>query len=153
MAGVGRKRKPHAQKVLEDSRWKDTDSEPDINPAIPTCPPHLSTEARREWKRIAPLLKNAGLLTLIDRAALAAYCQLWSRWSSAENNILTNGVIIPAPSGYPIVNPALSIANSSMKLMVKFLGEFGMSPSSRTRVSIAGEQEAGNSFDDLLSKN
>ena len=149
------KRKPHAIKVIEDSRWKDTDSEPNVEPAIPTMPQHIvnDEEAKKEWKRIAPLLKNAGLLTLIDRAALAAYCQLWSRWSSAENNILTNGVIIPAPSGYPIVNPALSIANSSMKLMVKFLGEFGMSPSSRTRVAISGEQESGNSFDDLLSKN
>ena len=151
MAGVGRKRKPHAIKKLEGSRWADTDSEPNIDPAIPTCPQHLNTEARREWKRITPLLKKAGLLTLIDRAAVSAYCSLWSRLIESEETLKKFGTIIKSPSGFPMVNPALQIANTSMKLMGKYLTEFGMSPSSRPRVAISGDKKDDDSFGDLLS--
>jgi phage terminase small subunit len=39
----------------------------------PTCPRHLSREAKVEWRRITRELKHLGLLTKIDRAALAIY--------------------------------------------------------------------------------
>ncbi len=45
----------------------------------PDCPKHLWPEARKEWKRIAPELEDAGLIAKIDRAALALYCQAWAR--------------------------------------------------------------------------
>ena len=43
-----------------------------------TCPKQLDTEARREWRRVAPELERMGLSTTLDRAALAAYCACWS---------------------------------------------------------------------------
>ena len=41
---------------------------------IPDCPPHLLPEARKEWRRITPELERYGLISKIDRAALALYC-------------------------------------------------------------------------------
>ena len=52
--------------------------------ALPRCPPHLSAVARKEWRRLATPLYAAGILTLADRAAFAAYCQAWARWVEAE---------------------------------------------------------------------
>lgn len=55
-----------------------------VNPAIeiPGCPKHLLPEARKEWKRIAPELEKLGLISKLDRASLAIYCQeyAWLAW-------------------------------------------------------------------------
>ena len=58
--------------------------------AMPRCPDHLDHVARKEWRRLATPLHTAGLLTLADRAALAAYCQAWSRWVEAEQKLAEN---------------------------------------------------------------
>ncbi|WP_428939684.1 phage terminase small subunit P27 family [Fontivita pretiosa] len=106
-------------------------------PAAPTCPAHLKGEARREWKRIVPELRKLGLLTRIDRAALAAYCQAWGRWVEAEAKLQETGVVIRTKQGNVIHNPYLGVANTAMKLIHKFLTEFGLTPVSRTRVHLA----------------
>jgi P27 family predicted phage terminase small subunit len=80
-------------------------------------------------------LFDLGLLTRIDRTALAAYCQLWARWVKAEGEVERLGEVVKAPqTGYPMQNPYLGIANTALKLMHNYLVEFGMTPSSRSRV-------------------
>ena len=108
--------------------------EPALPIEIPRCPAHLSAEAKREWKRISADLVGYGLLTRIDRAALALYCEAWGRWVEAEQALRKFGVMIKAPSGFPMQSPYLAIANKAMEQMRAMLCEFGMSPSSRTRV-------------------
>jgi P27 family predicted phage terminase small subunit len=103
---------------------------------LPACPPHLQGEARKEWRRIGRKLLACGLLTEIDGAALALYCQAWARWIEAEGNLVRYGTVIKAPSGYPIASPYLSIANTAMTQMARLLVEFGMTPSSRSRVAV-----------------
>lgn len=55
-----------------------------VNPEIetPGCPKHLLPEARKEWKRIAPELEKLRLISKLDRASLAIYCQeyAWLAW-------------------------------------------------------------------------
>ena len=111
--------------------------EPALPVEIPRCPAHLRGEARREWKRISRDLAAYGLLTRIDRAALALYCEAWGRWVEAEEALRKYGVMIKAPSGFPMQSPYLAIANKAMEQIRALLTEFGMSPSSRTRVHAA----------------
>jgi hypothetical protein len=42
------------------------------------------------------------------------------------------------PFGYVQQNPWLTISNKQLELMHKYLSEFGLSPVSRSRVSLAG---------------
>src|SRR3990172_7941136 len=104
---------------------------------LPPCPSHIQGEARKEWRRTGRKLLDCGLVTEIDGAALALYCQAWARWVEAEANLVRFGVVIKSPSGFPIQSPYLAIANKAMDQMAKLLTEFGMSPSSRTRVAVA----------------
>jgi P27 family predicted phage terminase small subunit len=98
---------------------------------------HLDSGAKKEWKRVSRELTTLGLLTSIDRAALAAYCAAYSRWSAAELSIQKFGTVIKSPkSGFPIQNPYVSVANTALDLMRKFASEFGMTPASRTRLSV-----------------
>jgi P27 family predicted phage terminase small subunit len=77
------------------------------------------------------------ILTELDRAALAAYCQAYGRWVEAERKLRETPMLLKLPSGFVQQNPWLTIANKQLELMHKYLSEFGLSPVSRSRVSIA----------------
>ena len=80
-------------------------------------------------------LSSVGLVTKLDRTALAAYCQVYARWVEAEEQIKTHGVLVKGSKGYPVVSPYLEVANKAIQQMRLLLAEFGMTPSARTRVS------------------
>src|SRR2546421_10746525 len=126
----GRKPKPPGM----STRRTRGDDEP--RPKLPPCPSHLRDEARKEWFRTGRKLLTFGLMTEIDIAALAVYCQAWGRWVEAEDQLHKFGTVIKSPNGYPIPSPYLPIANKAMEQMTRLLVEFGMSPSSRSRVPV-----------------
>lgn len=123
--------------------------EPDIT--IPDCPKHLIPAARREWKRISVELFAIGLISQVDRTALAIYCQAYGRWVEAEKKIKQTGEVIKAPSGYPVLNPYLSIANRAYDIMYRFLVEFGMTPAARVRLAVPGRKKTIDPLEDILA--
>lgn len=111
---------------------------------IPDCPGHLLPVAKSEWARITPVLADLGLISKMDRAALAVYCQAYGRWRQAERKIAEAnaadpdgeaGLIGLTPSGYKQMSVWLQISNRAAEQMYKFLCEFGMTPSARSRVT------------------
>jgi P27 family predicted phage terminase small subunit len=111
---------------------------------IPTCPRHLDKCAREEWKRVSTQLIKLGLLTNIDKVVLEIYCSSYSRYREAERQIAAFGLVIKAgKSGYPIPNPYVGIANVAQETCRKCCVEFGMTPSSRSKVQGAPQQGAG----------
>jgi P27 family predicted phage terminase small subunit len=103
---------------------------------VPVCPSELGLLAKREWKRIAEQLSRLGLLTTIDRAALALYCDAYGRWLEAVASLQKYGTVIKSPSGFPVQSPYVAIANKAGEQVRLLLAEFGMSPASRTRVQV-----------------
>lgn len=133
----GRKPKPTALKLIEGNPghrplncW-----EPTPHVKVPTCPSHLCPSAKTEWKRLAKLLHMLRVLSELDRAALAAYCQAYGRWVEAEQKLKETPALLKLPSGYLQPNPWLTIATKQLELMHKYMTELGLSPSSRSRVS------------------
>ena len=105
---------------------------------LPDCPAHLSAVARDEWERIAAALYDMGVLTMVDRAALAAYCQAYARWVEAEEKLKETPVMLKTPSGYVQQSPWLSVANKQLELMGRYMAELGITPASRSRVMVDG---------------
>lgn len=133
----GRRPKPTALKEIQGNPGKRPLNKNEPKPkGTPTCPSHLDPEGKKEWRRISKELSAIGLLTSVDRAALAAYCAAYSRWAEAEQKIQQHGLVVKAPSGYPIQNPYVGIANTAMDHLRKFATEFGLTPASRTRLSV-----------------
>ena len=112
-------------------------NEPDPKEASGYCPRHLSDIARKEWRRVTPELRALGLFTIVDRAALEAYCECYATWRQAKELLRTEGLTFKTDKGYLTQRPEVSIANNALKLMKGYLIEFGMTPSSRTRVTAA----------------
>ena len=44
--------------------------------------------------------------------------------------------MLKSPHGFPVQSPYLAVANRAMEQMRSLLSEFGMSPASRTKVSV-----------------
>lgn len=152
---AGRPPKPTKLKELSGNPGKRPQNKAEPKPATkrPPCPQHIQGEARKEWNRITKQLMALGLLTEVDRAALAAYCQCWARWVQAEEEMRRENfkMITTTDSGYPVVSPWLNVANAAMKQMLRYLTEFGMTPSSRSRVTVVTEQEA-DPYEEFLRK-
>ena len=156
MAMAGRKPKPTALKLLEGDRGKGRRPLNEHEPVPPRggvkCPSWLLPEAKKEWKRLAASLEAMGVLTMADLTAFAGYCQAYARWKEAEEFITQHGTIVKTPSGYWQQVPQVSIAQTYLKIMNKFAEQFGLTPSSRSRIiaSDGGPADAADEMENLL---
>jgi P27 family predicted phage terminase small subunit len=140
----GRKPSPTHLKLIKGNPGKRpiNGSEPVPHSDLPSPPAELCDDARIEWERVSVELHRIGVLTTIDRAALAAYCQAYGRWIVAERAIrkmaerdqLTGGLMIKTTNGNAIQNPLVGTANKAMSDLVRYAAEFGMTPSARSRI-------------------
>ncbi len=149
---TGRPPTPTRLRVIQGNpgKRKISTAEPKPKTENPKCPEQLDDEAKREWRRVIRELAAARLISKLDRAALAAYCQSWSRWIEAETKLKQHGVVVKSPNGWPIQSPYLAIANRAMAQMTTFLSEFGLSPAARTRIQVKTDESE--SFDDFVKE-
>jgi P27 family predicted phage terminase small subunit len=124
-------------------------AEPRPAPRVPTCPACLGDVARKEWRRLARELAGLGLLTGLDRGLLAAYCQAHALWVEAVSSIQRYGTMVKSPNGFPMQSPYVAVANKQVDIMVRIAAEFGMTPSSRTRIRV-GEPTPADPFETFL---
>lgn len=152
MAQSGRKPKPTAVKVLEGNPGKRSlnRQEPKPEKKASRCPAWLEDEAKKEWKRMAKQMEQLGILTEIDMAAFAGYCQAYARWKEAEEYISEHGTVMKAPSGYCQQVPQVSIAQTYLKIMNRFCEQFGLTPSSRSRIVAENREDKESDAMELL---
>jgi len=130
--------KPTALKELAGNPGKRAlnTQEPKPKKEIPICPPHLKGVARTEWNRVTKELSALGVISLIDRASLVAYCTAWADYVNACKMVEKEGAVAISDKGGMYQNPWVGIKNSSMDRLVRISSEFGMTPASRTRVKV-----------------
>jgi P27 family predicted phage terminase small subunit len=115
----------------------------------PRMPGHLTKDAKREWKRILPMLLERRSLTEGDATALALYCETYSRWLAAKNEVAQAGITIETTvldkHGAAITsrkaNPALRTLENCERSLRSLLLELGLTPRSRERVLPAKPKE------------
>jgi P27 family predicted phage terminase small subunit len=149
----GRKPKPTAIKQLAGNPGHRplNASEPRPAPGAPDCPDHLDDLARREWERVCAELVQLGVVTRLDRAALAAYCQSFSLWSDAAAKLKKFGTVVKGPTGLPVISPFFRIADLALKQMHRWAAELGLGPSSRSRIHVTPSAET-DPLDDFLDR-
>ena len=151
--------KPTRVKELEGNPGKRrlpiNEPQPPMN--MPDPPAHLDTYALEEWGRIAEGLNAMGVLAGIDQGALAAYCAAYSRWRSAEEELKElakksrlQALVLKTVSGNWIQQPLIGIANKAAGDMVRFAGEFGMTPRARAALGVDPGKKTKSKFDGLV---
>jgi len=134
----GRKPQPTALKLLRGLPGKRAlnAAEPVHEALDATCPTELvDLVARAEWDRIAGRLIQRGQVTVVDRSTLLGYCLKYAQWQALETEAAKHPFLVKSPSGYPMPNPALGMANRAFGLVLKTAAELGITPSARSRVS------------------
>lgn len=146
--------KPTAILKLQGSRRANGRAhEPELPPATRDMEPPaiLCGHALAEWHRLLPALVDAGVLTCVDRMCLAACCACYGRWVEAEQILREQGHVITTTNGNPQINPALSIANESLRQYRAFAIELGLTPSSRSRVRADKPAKGDGGFEQYLN--
>ena len=145
MAKPGRKPKPTAVRKNMGNPGKralpKNEPNPDRPARMPFAPSYLTEVGKKEWRRMGKKLFKAGLLTEIDLTAFAAYCQHYENWVDATGQVRKHGMLIKAQSGFPMLSPYYTIQSKESAAMLKCLTEFGMSPSSRSRVEVKPKEK------------
>lgn len=160
MAPRGRKPKPTHLKLIEGNPGKRAIPKGiEIQPtATPNPPSFIVGYAREEWERIAASLAPTGMLTDVDLAALASYCQSYAIWRQATeainkmaaSDMLTGGLMIKTSNGNAIQNPLVGTANKAASDMVRYAAEFGMTPSARSRLALDAPGAPASKFAGLI---
>ena len=147
--------KPNVLKLIAGNPGKRSLNLADgVNPRveIPAPPKHLGGAAKKEWRRITPLLEELGLISGLDVAALSLYCQSYGRLVELEmafnarvsmrmdagealhDAVLTTSTGI-TPSGYQQQSVIVQLIRSHREEVNRYLAHFGLSPAARARVT------------------
>jgi P27 family predicted phage terminase small subunit len=128
---------PTELKILRGTlrKCRENKNEPKPEVEIPDCPAHLTPEAKTEWRRLSKELHALGILTKLDRAVLAAYCQSWGRLVEAETHLRDEGPLIKTPGGFEQPSPWLAISSKALTHLKAFATQLGLTPVARSSVS------------------
>src|SRR5438270_1705778 len=142
--------KPTALVMFEGNRGRRplNDREPKPRSVRPKCPTYLDQAGQKEWKRLIPILLRMRILTEADGIALANLCQAYSTMTKAQEQLNKVGILYKTKSGYIQQSPLLGIVNSQIEIINRLCREFGLTPSSRTRIMAERDEEG--SPDDCL---
>lgn len=127
------------------------ENEPQPAKGEPTMPKWLKGRAAAAWKEIVPELARIGLLTVVDGHALAVYCEAWATYVQASEIVRAEGILVDSYRGGKAKNPAAQIMRDSADLMMKVGGQYGLTPATRTRLQVPGDDKDGFDMESLLS--
>ena len=154
----GRKPKPTALKVIEGNPGQRplNQNEPKPKPIAPKAPLWLDEVAREEWERLAPILERLGLLTEADEIVFANLCQEYSDILKYRKVIADEGATCEHTNTKGeknvITRPEAILLYKAQQMLKAYCVEFGLTPSSRGRISLPGMEDAEDEMEMLLRK-
>ena len=151
---AGRKPLPTHLKLVKGTARPHRMNKAELKPAIaaPEPPTHLDERARAKFAAMAEMLARHGVMTELDAGALARYAVVWCRWLDAEAEVKRRGPVVKTEAGNIIQNPFLSVANKCLLQMAQIESEFGMTPSSRSRIRMAKPADQADPFEEYLNR-
>lgn len=134
MAIRGRKPKPVSLKIVAGNPGHRplNKNELRVELGVPECPEWLTDEAKKEWDRVIALYSEHGIITRIDGAQFAVYCQLYGQFVEAQ--------ITGAPFTANMIAQMRALASC-----------FGLEPSSRGRL-MGKNGKTGNKWSERNAK-
>ena len=125
--------------------------EPQPKKVRPAMPKHLDKIARKEWKRLCPILERMRVLSEADGIALANLCVDYSILQQAQESLAKTGLLSKtAKTGMIHQSPLLNIIAVTTDRVTRGLREFGLTPASRTRLSISSTDSSMDAIEAAL---
>jgi P27 family predicted phage terminase small subunit len=102
----------------------------------PQCPGWLDDDAKAEWARVVPELSKQYIVTPVDMALLAAYCQTWSDYVRGVLLIREQGACYTSDSGLVRSHPEVKANAARLAELRRIATELGFSPGARSRIEV-----------------
>jgi P27 family predicted phage terminase small subunit len=134
-------RKPTALKMIEGTNRKarENPNEPMLESSIPNMPSWLPPKAKTCWRELSELLLGMRVITKADRKCLELLCDAYSEYRDCRKFVTSNGYTYKTvtQSGDELHRPypQVNMAQNAWKRVLDGLKEFGLSPSSKSKVS------------------
>ena len=143
MGRRGPKPKPNAVKEREGAFVKNPQrrnkNEPKPRRGAPPVPSFVKVNkaAAEEWTSLCQWLDEMGILAQADRTLMAQYCTTYAEWVRYYEHVAKHGVSIPNASGALSTTPEAHQYNKLSDRLIKLCAELGLTPSARSRISVA----------------
>lgn len=103
--------------------------------------------AMLEWRRVVPILVRTAGLADVDRSIIIDYCVIQARLWECERRLSVEGLIVMGQRG-ECRNPLTTVATQYRTQLKAYIGELGLSPSSRGQMTPPGDDDDdGDPFD------
>lgn len=113
---------------LTEPDWKET------FPGAAAVNKRCRQVAADEWQRVVPVLVIVAGVTNVDTTVLKDYCVSVARIDQCERSISTDGLLVLGERGWQ-KNGATTIVGQYRSQLARYIGELGLSPSSRGRIT------------------
>lgn len=153
MGSRGPKPAPTALKLVRGTKPSRINRREPIPPkgAI-ECPSWLSVDAKREWRKHAASLEEAGLLSVWDVDLFAQWCEAVVLARRARKELgQRKSLLIKGQRGGDVKHPALQIVKDAVETMMRLSVRFGFDPSSRSQLRPGGGSPDGKSKERFLT--
>ena len=132
--------------------------QPEAAPGTPVKPDYLEKDASAMWDQLVPQLLKLGVLSNIDGVILAELCEAWADLRACKRFVKKHGrtykvtkiqfgkVVTEGSKLWPQTREIAHLRT----FILRSCAEFGLSPSSRTRLSVEGKPDI-NELDKLLN--
>lgn len=144
----GRLPTPTALKIIRGNPGKQKlpVGEPVPPPGDAEMPTWLSARGRRFWRRLSPVLRSMGCLTSADGEGLAVLCETLNEFVQASKDVRKRGAIVDGRA-----NPSVAMANAAGQRVRLMMAEYGLTPSSRSRIKAGATEVPASKWEGLLS--
>lgn len=102
--------------------------------------------ARREWRRVVPVLQYTAGLADVDASLLHDYCVIVARIDQCERDISTRGMLVEGERGW-MKNGSTTVVSQYRAQLKVYIRELGLSPSARTGFRPPKGDDDGDPFD------
>jgi len=118
---------------------------------IRKAPKWLSDRAKKEYRRLIKSMEDMDMLGDLDANNLAAYCNAYDKYLTAEQEITEKGLFVESPKNPKApfqVNPAVYAQSKYAKEMREFGKQCGLSIDSRLKFAAAKLTEVESGIED-----
>lgn len=108
---------------------------------VPSAPKDMSPEAKKEWRRVMPVLVERRVLSGADIAAVERYCEATGDIAIARAAIAKDGAYVENRLGELKRHPAFATLRESTAEARRWSAELGLTPAARSRVSGEADED------------
>lgn len=142
--------KSRRTKEVQEEKQATEEAMNELTPLTDEAPEWLDNDAKKEWGRILPLIKELPVKDL-DKGLLATYCQTYSNYKNATIQLEKEGMVVETERGTKL-SSYYTVQRDSVNTMNSICPKLGLTVESRLKILAPNnDKEKTDPFEDLMN--